>query len=162
MRPRFLFRALDRLRQSRDSGQALIETAITLPLLLLLMLGAVEFARLTYAAIEVSNAAKAAVSYGSLNVANAADTAGIQAAAQMDAANLSTITTTVSPPACSCVTAGVAISDTCGDTLCATAGGYIQQRLIVTTSTTVNPMIHLPFLPTTFTLNGYADQVVMQ
>ena len=161
--PGSILRIFVRSSHRQDSGQALIETAITLPLLLLLMLGGVEFARLTYAAIEVSNAAKAAVAYGAQNVVTASDTNGIQAAAQMDAGNLSSITTTVtSPPSCSCVTSGVAISDSCSDTTCAIAGGYLQQTLQVTTSTTIDPIIHLPGLPTTFTLRGYANQVVMQ
>lgn len=145
-----------------ESGQALIETAVALSLLIVLLLGAAEFARLAYAAIEVSNAAKAAVQYGAQNVVTATDTSGMQLAAQNDAFNLSTLTTTIAAPSCACVTNGASVPDTCSDTLCGTAGGYIAQTLQVTTSTSFNPLIHLPGLPTTFTLQGYAAQEVLQ
>ena len=48
-----------------EVGGSLVETALTAPLLLtLLIFGSVEFARVAYAAIEVTNAARAGVSYG--------------------------------------------------------------------------------------------------
>ena len=50
-----------------EDGQALIETSISASLLILLMLGAVEFGRAAYVAIEVSNAARAAAQYGAMN-----------------------------------------------------------------------------------------------
>ena len=58
------YRALRRVLRPGESGGALVETALTMPLLVILVLGAVELARVAYAAIEVSNAARAAVSYG--------------------------------------------------------------------------------------------------
>jgi Flp pilus assembly protein TadG len=55
----------NRIRQHRcESGQALVELALMMPIMMLLLVGALALARVAYAAIEVSNAAKAAVQYG--------------------------------------------------------------------------------------------------
>ena len=39
----------------KDTGQALLELALVVPIFSLLLLGAVEYGRLAYAAIEISN-----------------------------------------------------------------------------------------------------------
>ena len=72
-RVRSMFRAL----RSGEAGGALVETALTAPVLVLLVLGAVEFARVACAAIEVTNAARAGVAYGAQNGGTASDTPGI-------------------------------------------------------------------------------------
>jgi Flp pilus assembly protein TadG len=68
--------------RNREEGQALVETAVSMSLLVLLMLGAVEFGRLAFAAIEVNNTAKAAAQYGSQSHATALDQSGMLQAAQ--------------------------------------------------------------------------------
>ena len=55
------------MTRHEEDGQSLVELALTVPILLLLLLGAAELARVAYAAIEVSNAAEAAVRYGAQN-----------------------------------------------------------------------------------------------
>ncbi len=72
-------------RRKRESGQSLVELALCMPMLLVLLAGAVEFSRMAFAAIEVSNAAMAAVQYGAQDPTNAADLTGIQTAASNDA-----------------------------------------------------------------------------
>ena len=52
----------NRLRSSEE-GSALVELALSVPLLLIMLLGAVEFARVAYASIEVANAAHSAAMY---------------------------------------------------------------------------------------------------
>ena len=52
------------MKRDCESGQALVETAIALPLLLLFVLGAAELGQVIYGAINVSNAAKSASQYG--------------------------------------------------------------------------------------------------
>ncbi len=49
-----------KIESSGQSGQALIELAVSMPLFLLLLLGAAEFGRIAYMAIELTDAAKAA------------------------------------------------------------------------------------------------------
>ena len=151
-----------------DSGQVLVELALLFPLLLLLLLGAVEFAQLEYMAIELTNAAKAAAQYGSQNEVYAADTAGIQLVAQKEAAYTYSVctnfTTTVSPAAstnCACVVNGSVPAATSGQCTAA-CGGYIVEVLNVTTSASCNPFIHMPGSTGSFTLQGHAVQEVLQ
>src|SRR5215208_6809247 len=55
-----------RLSAKRASGQSLVETALILPMLALLLIGAVEFSFLLYAQVQVANAAREAARAGSL------------------------------------------------------------------------------------------------
>jgi Flp pilus assembly protein TadG len=64
-----------------QTGGALVETALTVPLFILLLLGAVEIGQVAYASIEVADAAKAAVAYGAQSGGTAGDTTGITYAA---------------------------------------------------------------------------------
>jgi Flp pilus assembly protein TadG len=54
-----LFRMLD-----AESGSAIVELAVAIPILLLLAIGVGDFARIYYAAITVANAARAGAQYG--------------------------------------------------------------------------------------------------
>ncbi len=154
------FKLLAARSASRDheSGQALVELALSMSLLFLLLLGAVEFARATYAGIEVSNAARAAVQYGAMNGGATWDTPGMLAAAQNDSANLGATVTIVGVPATS-----FACSD--GSTYNATTfcgSATVFETLSVETQTTFYPLIHVLGLPTSFTLSGYAQEMVLQ
>jgi len=139
-----------------DKGQALVETALSFTLLLLLLVGAVEFARLFYASIEVSNAALAGVQYGVQSAATAGDTAGIQTAAANDAQNIALGTTTTSL-SCICSNGG---ASTCLPTDC--SGSNIETILTVNTQASFNPGFHLPLFPTSFSLHGQAVEKVLQ
>ena len=77
-----------------DDGNATVEFALLLPLMLLLVLGAVDFARLFYAAITVASAAWAGVQYGAQDTIKAKDNAGMQTAASNDAADITGVTAT--------------------------------------------------------------------
>jgi len=139
-----------------DAGEALVETAISMSLFTLLLVGGAEFAQLAYASIEVSNAARAGVQYGAQNGATASDTAGIQTAAANDAPNITLGTTTASISyICSDGAASSGLNTDC-------VNSHIEEILTVTTTTTVQPLIHLPGFPTTFTLNGRAIQKCAQ
>lgn len=142
-----------------ETGQALVELAFTLPLLVLLLLGAAELGRVAYAAIEVSNAARAGVQYAAMNGGAYTDTTGIANAAASDAGNLSSLTTTASytcicsngsAPTASCATAGICYSS------------HVITTVTVQTQTTFDPLIHLPGLSNTFKLYGQAIQQVLQ
>jgi len=148
---RLLLRGWMQRNEDGESGQALVELAISLSLLLLLMLGAVEFAQIAYAAIEVSNAANAGSSYGSSNCGYAGDASGISAAAAGDA-TLSGLTnfTTTSSMSCKC-SDGTAISCT-DNTTCSNL--HVVTTVTVNTSATFNPVMHIPGLPNVVTLTG--------
>jgi hypothetical protein len=138
--------------RANDSAQALVETALVLPVLSILLIGATEFALVAYAAIEVSNAAKAGVQYGAQNGATASDTSGIATAASNDAANVTGLTTTSSY---SCICSDGSAS-TCQPTDC--PNSHIEEILTVNTQTSYHPPIALPGFSGPYTLKGQAIQ----
>jgi len=142
--------------KNHEAGQALVETALLIPLLTTLLIGTAEMARVAYAAIEVANAAHAGAQYGTQNGYTASDTTGISNAATIDAANLTGLTTT-SSYACICSDGS---ASTCQPTDC--ANSHIEQTLTVNTQATIDPIIHLPGLPTTYTVKGQAIQKCAQ
>jgi Flp pilus assembly protein TadG len=157
----------------RESGQALIELALTMPLLFIMLLGAAEFGRLAYMAIEISEAAKATAQYGSQNATTANDTTGnpngLTLVARKNApyvyANCTNFTVTVPSPAqCFCMSGGSPTSSTPTSAACSAActGGYPVQVLTVTTSATCSPVFHPPgFSGAGITLRGSAVQEVL-
>ena len=138
-----------------ERGQALIELALTLPALILLLLGAAELARLAFAGIEVANAARAAVQYGSQSSTLAADTTGIRTAAQNEVPNI-TLGTTIVSTSCICSNG---TASTCLTTDCSTSN--LTKTITVQTQVDFDPLIHIPGLPQTFTLHGRAVQRVI-
>ena len=94
-----------RVAGSSEEGSALVELALSMPVLLIMLLGAAEFARLAYASIEVVNAAHAAAMYASSSHAALSDSGGITNAAGTDGANMTgsnAISVTSVSTACSC------------------------------------------------------------
>lgn len=144
-------------RWSGDSGQALIETALSLSLLVLLLLGAAEFGRLAYAAIEVANAARAGAAYATQNTGTASDGPGIQTAAQNDAPNLSGLTATSS---ISCICSDGSSASCTDNTACSTS--HVVETVTINTQASFDPLIHVPGLPATYTLRGQAVQKCLQ
>lgn len=143
-----------------EAGQALVETSFSASFLLLFILGAADLARGAYCAIEVANAAKAAVQYGGQNSATAASTSGIQAAAAKDAGDLTGLSTTVAVTGiCSDGSACTGTGGKCLATDCSTS--HIENILTVTTSATFSPMLKIPSLPGSYTLKGRAVQKVL-
>src|SRR5487761_1520239 len=88
-----------------DLGQAMVELALIMPIFVLLIVGAAEFGHLAYAAIEVTNAARAGVAYGSQTHITASDDVDIQLAAIKDGSNVTNLSAT-SSHFCSCSTGG--------------------------------------------------------
>lgn len=140
-----------------EQGGALIETALVLPILLLLLTGATEFAMAAYGAIEVTNAANAGADYGAASAIAAQDTAGIQMAAENDATNVPLAPATVSRRyMCSIGSATSLTPPACP------GGEAVETILTVVTTARYSPPIHWPGLPSTFTLTGQAVRKVSQ
>jgi Flp pilus assembly protein TadG len=85
----------------RQGGQSLVELAMVVPMMLLLLVGIIEIGRFSYYSILVANAARAGAQYGAQGLATAADTNGIQTAAQSDGQNDARLTVT-SAQLCGC------------------------------------------------------------
>lgn len=153
--------------RGREEGQALVETAISMSLLVVMMLGAVEFGRLAFAALEVNNAAKAAAQYGSQSHATALDRAGMLQAAQNEFVTPSAVQllspTATSGYSCSCADSGNSASCTNNSiTSPECPGSYVEVTLTIHTQTSFDPLVHIPGFAGPFTLNGVARQKVLQ
>src|SRR6478609_2640711 len=84
-------------------GSAIIETGLLLPLMVFMVCGTMDFARVFYAGIAISSAARAGVQFGSLNPANAGLFTAMNDAATADAANQGLTGVTASSSAlCAC------------------------------------------------------------
>jgi len=139
-----------------NSGQSLVETAIAVSLCGILMLGAGEFGRLAYAGIEISDSARAGVEYGCQSHAMAQDTTNMQLAASQDAPDVPNLTLTASH-FCQCADG---TSSTCQKQDC--VGSRIIEYVQVITTGTVNPLIYVPGLPKTYSMQGKAVMRVVQ
>ena len=134
-----------------ETGAALIELAVLLPLLLLLVLGIGDFGRGLYWGITLTHAARAGAQYGAQSIAKSADSSGIQQAAQNEAQNIGTISVS-SAVVCQCP-GGSNVS--CTSTTCAGYGAP-QVSVLVTTSTTFNTVAPWPGVPRTTALSRTA------
>jgi Flp pilus assembly protein TadG len=147
-----------------EVGAAILEAALTAPLLIFMLLGLVEFGRVAYIAMETTNAAKAAVAYGSQNQITATDQLGMQKAAQLEATGLASqnVTLAVSAtPACSCSSPDTTVAPfSCVDASTAScpSPSYVEQTINVTVTATFQPLIRAGNFPGTFTLTGNASQ----
>ena len=120
----------------RVGGIALVEFALVAPLLLLMLAGVLDYGMALRTAASVAAAARAGAQYGSSSPGNAADTAGIQAAAVNAAPDVTNLSVT-SSKSCQCSGGGGAIS--CSGSC---VGGkmmiYVQVRAQAATSAIFN------------------------
>lgn len=148
-----------------DDGQALVELAVSVTLFFTLILGAVEFGRFAYLAIEIANATKAAAQYGAQNSVTAADVTGMKLVAAKDAPDVANACTnfTVSiatPASCSCVSGGASSAANCDGTTACT--GYLVQNLTITSSAQCKPIAFPAGFSGSLTLSGKAVQEVLR
>ncbi|WP_263356077.1 TadE/TadG family type IV pilus assembly protein [Acidicapsa ligni] len=144
--------SLSKLLRRRD-GSSLIETAFLMPMLLLILAGAVDFGRAYYLSNEISSAAHAGAVYGTVYLP---DDAGVQTAAQLDAPDIAGLTVTATH-GCECFDGSSVIVNCATPPSVSTCSGnnyvnYVQ----VTTSTTYTPLFPYPGIPSSFTLQGNA------
>lgn len=151
--PRFSLRHLypqiaERLFQGirKDDGAPLIELALLLPVLLLLLVGAVDYGRGYYAAIEVSSAAESGALYGTLNPS---DTAGMISMAKLDAADVSGLSATAAY-GCECSDGSNASANCVATPACSSnVVKYVQ----VTASANYSPILPYPGIPSSISLS---------
>jgi Flp pilus assembly protein TadG len=141
-------------------GGAMVELALVVPIFTTLLVGAAEFARVAYASIEVSNAARAGVAYGSQSSSTASDLTGMQTAATNDGGNVSGLSATASQ-FWACSSSTVPYVQLSSPPTCTGTGNHLLNYVQVTTTATVNPLVHLPGLPATYTLRGLAIMRVL-
>lgn len=130
-------------------GSTMIEFALTAPLLMLLAAGVLNYGMALRSAIAVAAAARAGAQYGSISAANAADVAGMQAAAA-DAAPRLTGMVVTPLQVCRCSNgSAVSCSGTC-------ASGAVAMYVEVTARATAPHIFRYPGLPYTGAVSSKA------
>jgi Flp pilus assembly protein TadG len=151
------------VRNSED-GSALVELALSLPVLLIMLLGAAEFARLGFASIEVVNSAHAAALYASSSHAALSDSGGITNAATNDSQNLgvsNAIQVTSVSTACSCSDTSVSPTSCSDNSTCFSSHAAMITAVTVQTKSVFSPLIRIPGSgAVSFNLYGNSTQVV--
>lgn len=135
------------------AGTSFIETAILVPVMLLLCFGIMDFARVVYAGTEVANAARAGVQYGALTPGNAGDTTGMVNAAKNDGADLGSGLTASANNFCLCSGSTVGCSTSCSGSV---PDGYVS----VTANYTFTPLFYFPGIPQSVVLSRTAKMRV--
>ena len=153
-----------------QSGQALVEFAFAVPILLLLTLGVIEIGRYAYIAILVGNAARAGAAYGAKGLAECVDTTNITGAAKRDFGgatsangfNQSTLAV-ASTTTCGCDLNGTISSDTAGNCnpgakpVC--AGNWVI-TVHVTASGSFNALFNYPGIPSPLAVSSTSSMRV--
>lgn len=167
-------------RMKSNHGSALVELALTVPLLVFIVVGAIELGRIAYFSIELTNAARAGAAYGSRNSAIAFSsnyTPVIEQAAQNDAPDITLTWPTAPTQACTCETiyangnastyspttpgsCSSVVSSGC-PTDTSTSTQQIIEYIQVAPQATVNTIFKYPGIPTSFTLSGWAQMEVL-
>ena len=154
----------------RTGGSAIVETALTMPMLLVMLVGGAELARVAYVAIEVQNAARAAAQYATMNGgafnsndSSGLDTTGMLHAANADAGNLGNTVVFASTPTYSCSCTG---GGTASCTPPSVPSGCLTSHLLVTVTVRMkasyNSVLHVKGPPTLYTLYGNSVEQVLQ
>ena len=156
-----------------QTGQALVEIALVIPMLLVLALGVIEIGRFAYIAILIGNAARAGADYGAQSNQQSNDSTGIQNAAYYDFAGatsgstqtngLTVSTLTVaSSTSCGCDSAGAITTYGCNAAagnanagICP-AGSRWVVFVSVTASGTFNSLFNYPGIPSSITISKTA------
>jgi hypothetical protein len=96
-------------RDASQRGAAFVELVVSLPVLIVLLVGITDFARVFYMAIELTNAARAGVQFGAKNQGSSTDDDLMEAAAVAASVNISGVTAAASH-VCQCAQADVTFS----------------------------------------------------
>jgi Flp pilus assembly protein TadG len=152
------------------SGQSLLEVALLTPMLLALLLGAIELGRYAYISILVGNAARAGAAYGAQNLVLSMDAGGIVTAAKNDFQNNGQTTsklTVSSSTSCGCDSNGtVTLASSCSTHDNSTAGtcgsGHWVVMVSVTASGSFTPIFNYPGIPNSLNVSNTATLRVAQ
>lgn len=130
-------------RQANRRAAATVELAVVLPFLCFCFVVAIDYARVFYVALTVNNCARNGAAYASQDAAKALDSAGIQAAAQMDASNLNLGSLTVTS----------ATNSTTNPTWVEVTVSYpfttITHYMLIPSQTTIKRIVHMEVVPAT-------------
>ena len=148
---------IDTRARQRERGAALVELAITLPILMVVLLGAIDFGRAFRLAMIVTNAARAGAQFGAQTSINSGNTTQmINTADQLLSANgLASGPATTAQRLCECADdagnfTATTPANTCASTSCPT--GHLSVWVTVTASRTFSMLTPFPGLPSSVTI----------
>ncbi len=129
--------------RKRRSGTITMELGLVAPLLMLMMAGAADFARVFYHSITVANASGTGAFYGAQNTVKSANYSSIQTVATNDAADLENVSATATLY-CDCPDGGGIAACLDGD-----CGAYGSRRVYskVIVQQTFEPLLPWPGIP---------------
>jgi Flp pilus assembly protein TadG len=138
-------------KNKAQRGSAIVEFGMLAPVLVLMLMGTMDFARVFYTSISVVNAARAGVQYGVRSNGKSGDLTGMQNAALADGSDVSGLTA-VATRFCQC-------SDgTTANCLTGSCGAYGRPRIYVKVTTTAQfkTLFKYPKVPATINLSKSA------
>ena len=141
-----------------DQGSALVELAVALPVLVLLLLGAADFARVFSTSIALTDAARAGAQYGAYSLARSTDTGGMQSTAQA-AVNVSGVAASASRSCYCAPDNGSAFTAAACSATC-TSSQHLLVTVSVTASKTFTTSSQLPGIPSSIALSRTATMRV--
>ena len=138
-----------------EEASSLVEMAVLLPLLLLLLLGAVDFGRGYYLASEVASAAHAGAEFAVQNADNiSGESTSITNAAKSDAPDVPGISVAAPVWGCEC-SDGTSYSANCATMPTGCSANWVY-KVTITASATYTPMFAWPGIPSTIALSSSA------
>jgi len=151
-----------------ETGSALVELAVALPFLVLVFVATIDFGRVFYASIALTNAARAGAQYGAHNTVQSTNIATMQTTAT-GATNLTGVTA-VATRLCQCATdAGTfsATSPTVNNCASPAATSCPGRHVVLTVTVTVSKtfttiMSGVPGIPGSVSLSRTATMRVVQ
>jgi len=158
---------MKRLNKRKQSGQALLELAFMLPIMLLFLLGVIEIGRYAYISILIANAAQAGAFYGAQgNGSLSTDTTGIAHAAQYDFAGVTSgsastngqpvsLLNVTSSVSCGCDSSGTITTYACNTSPTCASGTWVK-IVSVTCTGTFSGLFSYPGIPSSLNISRTA------
>jgi Flp pilus assembly protein TadG len=153
-------------------GVALVEFAIVVPILIMLLVGLIEYGRYLYFTIEVGNAAHAGAQYGSRTQSSGVDFTGMKNAAIADGQNAIvplTVSNITAQNVCTCWNSATqtqtpATPSTSACSQNCTTGGRQVTYAQVTVTGTMSPLFNYAYLglPSSWTVTRTATIQVLE
>jgi Flp pilus assembly protein TadG len=139
-----------------ESGSSTAELALVLPVMIGLLLGALDYARVFYYAQAVTHAVTVGAMYGAQSLTNSQDSAGMVSAATTAATDISGFSATAAR-SCKCWSASAG-TETAMGTCTSTCTSPSVVRIYVTVNGTgvFNTFVNYPGIPSSVTINRSA------
>ena len=135
-----------------------------LPLLLLVLAGAIDMGRMAYLALHVTNAARAGALYGAQSQATAADFGGMRTAAINNSNGIPLNSAPAASKSCRCSNWAASTADVsnCSPVPACTSPGRLVTYVQVTTAANYVPWFPYPGVPGTMTITQSSSMRVGQ